>query len=491
LIALALGASNRKDGKLASVALGIAVIFVYYVLLWAARALALGGRLNADWGPWIPNVVLGVAALVLMAWRARSADRPIQIRLPAFGRKREEKPAATAVARKTSRGGVVLVVRLPHLNIPTPRLLDLYVARDYLRVAVLAVVGLLGVFYIATFIDLADKLFRGEATTEALLRYFFFQTPQYLYYIIPMAVLVATLVTVGVLTKNSELTVMRACGVSLYRTVAPLLFFGLAGSALLFALEERVLASSNREADRLNRAIRGLPPQQSVLDRQWVAGTRGEMYRFDHFDAGTDRFTRLWIYDLDEVSWGLQTMTYAESAAWTALETPAGVEHAWLGQDGWVREFAEDAKTPGHRRVVRYVSFDRRHLDIDAPGYFKSEAPDAEMMTYRQLRDYITQLQSGGAYAARYMVSLQRKVAFPLVTCIMTMLAIPFAVTTGRRGAMYGIGVGIVLAIVYWIALSLFGALGEGGVLGPTLAAWAPNILFGAAAIYMILTVRT
>src|SRR5690606_2694313 len=61
LIALALGASSRKDGKLASVALGMAVIFAYYVLLWAARALALGGRVPPEWGPWIPNLVMGAA----------------------------------------------------------------------------------------------------------------------------------------------------------------------------------------------------------------------------------------------------------------------------------------------------------------------------------------------------------------------------------------------------------------------------------------------
>ena len=64
----------------------------------------------------------------------------------------------------------------------------------------------------------------------------------------------------------------------------------------------------------------------------------------------------------------------------------------------------------------------------------------------------------------------------------MTLLAVPFAVTTGRSGAMYGIGVGIVLAIVYWTALSVFGALGAGGWISPCSRAWAPNILFGAAA---------
>ena len=78
--------------------------------------------------------------------------------------------------------------------------------------------------------------------------------------------------------------------------------------------------------------------------------------------------------------------------------------------------------------------------------------------------------------------ALQRKVAFPFVTLIMTLLAVPFAVTTGRRGALYGVGVGIVLAIVYWMTLSVFGAIGAGGLISPMLAAWAPNILFAAAA---------
>jgi lipopolysaccharide export LptBFGC system permease protein LptF len=100
-------------------------------------------------------------------------------------------------------------------------------------------------------------------------------------------------------------------------------------------------------------------------------------------------------------------------------------------------------------------------------------------------------LKSSGYSVVTYMVQLQRKVAFPFVTVIMTLLALPFAVTTGRRGALYGIGIGIVMAIVYWIALSVFAALGAGGAMSPVLAAWAPNILFSAAAAVMLLTVRT
>jgi len=112
-------------------------------------------------------------------------------------------------------------------------------------------------------------------------------------------------------------------------------------------------------------------------------------------------------------------------------------------------------------------------------------------MTYGQLKRYIVELRGSGYHVVPYVVQLNRKVAFPFVTLIMTLLAVPFAVTTGRSGAIYGIGAGIVLALVYWTMLSIFGAMGAGGWISPMLAAWAPNILFGAAAVYLLLTVRT
>ena len=100
-------------------------------------------------------------------------------------------------------------------------------------------------------------------------------------------------------------------------------------------------------------------------------------------------------------------------------------------------------------------------------------------------------MKASGYNVLEHEVALHRKVAFPLVTLIMTLIAVPFAVTTGKRGAMYGIGVGIVLALVYWTMISVFAAFGAGGLMPPTLAAWAPNLLFGATAAYLLLTVRT
>ena len=84
LIGLALGASNRKDGRSASFAVGLGVILVYYVLLYGARSFANGGRINPTWAPWIPNILMAIAGTALLAWRARWADQPLRFSVPVF-----------------------------------------------------------------------------------------------------------------------------------------------------------------------------------------------------------------------------------------------------------------------------------------------------------------------------------------------------------------------------------------------------------------------
>lgn len=502
VIGLALGVSNRKDGRFSSFVLGFGVIFAYYVVLWTVRAAAFTGRIPAGLGPWIPNVIFGAAGVALLFWRARSADQPIYISVPAFWRRGGADEAASggpwhgAGGRRPARR-IVLVIRVPHFDLPRlprPGLLDLYVSRQYLRIFFLGLFGLLGIFYISTFMDLADKLFRGSATTPMLLRYFVFQTPQYVYYVIPMSALVSTLVTVGLMTKNSELVVMRACGISLYRTVAPLLLFAVAASAVLFTLQERVIAYSNRAADRLNRVIRDLPPASfGALDRRWMVGENGDIYHYDFFDAKRNQFQQFVVYHLDSTRWDLRSMTRAGRVAPARRAGGDGVAAAagWTGFNGWSREFSETTRGNVTKTVVKYALFAERALPLESPGYFKTDEPDAALMTYGQLEEYVAQLRIGGYNVMPYMVALQRKVAFPFVTVVMTLLAVPFAVATGRRGALYGVGVAIVLAITYWLMLSVCAAIGAGGLLSPVLAAWTPNILFGAAAAYLILTVRT
>jgi LPS export ABC transporter permease LptF len=491
LVALALGASNRKGGKLGSFVLGSLVILVYYVLFYGTRSMAMGGRMTPEWAPWIPNILMGAAGVALMAWRARSADKPIQLSVPAFWRRGGSR-AAEAAAGQRAGGRFVVVIRVPHVDFPRPRLIDRYVSKEYLRVFVLGLFSLLGLFYISTFIDLADKMFRGEATGGMLLRFFFFQTPQFVHYVIPMSVLVSTLVTIGVMTKNSELLVLRACGISLYRTAAPLLLFALAASGVLFLLQEEVLALTSREANRLERVIRGWPARPSPLDQRWRVGESGDIYHYDAFDAQRNQFARLFLYGIDQSAWQLRSLVYVADARFEPQRGADGaLVPAWRSGKGWRRDLAAGTAANGEGGAISYASVDRLSLPLGRPSEFTSDVPQPDEMSFAQLSDHIARLQAIGANAVPATVTLHRKVAFPFVTVIMTLLAVPFAVTTGRRGALYGIGAGIIVAITYYVTMIVFFALGTGGVLPPLLAAWAPNLLFGAGAAYLLLTVRT
>jgi LPS export ABC transporter permease LptG len=481
LLGLGLGISNRKDGKQSSFVVAIAVIFVYYVFMYSGESAAKARWIPAWVAMWIPNIVLGAAGAALLAWRARHGDTGggISIRLPWRLPVQPEATRPAPPARATSgRDRTVVVVRIPQIRMPTLRIVDRYVAGIYLRVFGIAFVGMLALFYIATFIDLSDKLFKGQATIGQLLQFFWYSTPQYIYYVLPLSALITTLVTIGLLTRTSELVVMKACGISLYRAALPLIGFGLLWSGVLFGLGESILAEANRQAQALNHVIRGGSPRTfDVLSRQWVAGRDGSLYNFLAFSPREHELDGLSIYRFAPGSWDLASRMFVTEARF--------VDGQWQARRGWTRTFDQAAA------VTAYDPFDHGVVKIEAVDYFMTERPDAERMNYRQLRQYVGELRTSGFNVTPYVVALHRKLSFPAVTVIMTLIAVPFAVTTGRRGALYGIGVGIVLALTYWLIFSVFAAIGTAGLLSPPLAAWAPNILFASVAVYLLLTVRT
>jgi LPS export ABC transporter permease LptG len=301
-------------------------------------------------------------------------------------------------------------------------------------------------------------------------------------------VLVSTLVTIGVMTKNSELIVMRACGMSLYRAAAPLVLFSILAGVGLFAMQELILEPANHRAERLEGAIRGWPSTEPSAMNRWIASQNGDIYHYDQYDPALDAFTRFSRYHIDRQRWRLGEMMFANSIE-KPLPAASPELRNWTAERGWTRTLtpAKDAE----RATVVFTPFATAPVTLEGPDYFKAEQPEPEKMGFRQLRAYVEQLRASGFSTVSATVQMHRKVAFPFATMIMALLAVPFAVTTGRRGAMYGIGIGIAISIAYWVILNVFSALGEGGVLTPMLAAWSANILFGAAALYGLFTVRT
>ena len=492
LIGLALGATSRKDGKLAAFVLGIGVIFTYYVVMYGGEALAKGHWLPAWLAMWLPNFLLGFAGIALLASRTRSAGSPIRISLPGWFSRRGQATSSVDPATAPStvsagrNGRVMVVLKVPQFSLPGPRLLDLYLAKQYLRILGMTTVGMLGLFYISTFVDLSDKWFKGQASFGMLAQFLFWSTPEWLTYILALAVLLSSLVTIGLLTKNSELIVMRACGISLYRTALPLVVFAIAASAILFAMEERVLATANRNADRLKHIIRtGSPQTFGVLNRKWIVGRNGEVYHYQFYDPRRRELNSLSVFDFDQAAHTIRTRLFAAKATYAPTTGPNGAVPHWRLEQGWSREFGPNTQ------VNQFAPFTDRVVSLEPADYFVTETREPDLMNFGQLRSYVAELRASGYNVLEHEVGLYRKVAFPFVTLVMTLIAIPFAVSTGKRGAMYGIGIGIVLALVYWVMISVFAAFGAGGLLDPMLAAWAPNLIFGAAAAFLLLTVRT
>jgi LPS export ABC transporter permease LptG/LPS export ABC transporter permease LptF len=492
LLGVVYGLTNRRDAKFASFVKGILVIYVYYFFLMNAQSAAKGAWIPAWLATWVPNILLGGLGCWLLwrygsrdtGWsaglaRARGRLEGIWPRLEAW---RVSAGRGTGALRRAAAAGTHWT-RAWQLRF---NVLDGYIGKMYLRVFLLTFVALVGIFQISTFIDLSDKLFKGTTTANMLLMYMWYQTPQFIYWCIPLSVLIGGLVTVGILTRTSELVVMRACGISLYRAAAPLLVFAVAAGGVLFLFEERVLAHSNRRSEELRHVIRGGSPRTiDILDRRWILGRRGEVYNYVFFDPKRNELGSFSVFRLAPRAGRLQSRAFYRTVHFDGKATGFEQTVTWQARDGWVREFDRQEEQRAYRPV------ERADLQIEPPQYFMSEQTPAERMSYAQLKRYIVELRASGVNVTEHEVELHRKVSFPWVTLIMTLIAVPFAVTTGRRGAMYGIGLGIVLALVYWVAMSVFGAIGASGVVPPLLAAWAPNILFAAGAAYLLLTVRT
>jgi lipopolysaccharide export LptBFGC system permease protein LptF len=219
------------------------------------------------------------------------------------------------------------------------------------------------------------------------------------------------------------------------------------------------------------------------LSRRWLVASNGNIYHYGYYDPRQRQLTQLSIYEFGNDMQRLDRRVFAERALYLGARGERA--DAWHAERGWIREFAADGTTEA------FTTFAESKLPIEPASYFATQEPEPKYMSYLQLREYVQRLSESGFDVVEQQVALERKISFPFVALVMTLLAVPFAVTTGRHGAMYGIGVGIALALTYWVTISVFAALGSGGLMTPILAAWAPNLLFGAGAAYLLLTVRT
>ena len=489
LLGLGLSLGTRKEARSAAFALSVAIILVYYVLIRLGEQAGDTGMLSPVISMWAADVVLGLLAAVLLWLNYREAAfdplDPAHYRPGAWLPRRPAAPKGTPLPRE--RRQPVVVVRVPRPRIRISGILDRYVARVYIGYLTLVMLGFWSLFLLVEFLDLFDDIQQHGIKGKLVLHYYLYHAPSIAYLVAPVGVLVATLTTFGVLSRRNEVTAMKAGGVSLYRVSLPALALGLLGSAALFLFAEFVLPYTNRVAARDYNVIKGRPPQATnYLDRRWILGSDERFYNYEYLDehsrtrvgrAGPNGMALLGlsVYDVDAESWSLRDYLYTRRATWDGM--------AYELQDGWRRTYAPQPA------VQRFAL--ARSREIESPGYFKRETEESDTLRFGELKRQIDTLEAQGLDVTKLKVQLHRKLAFPLVTLVMTVIGVPFAFVVAQRGALYGVGVSVLIAILYWASLGIFEALGTYGLLPPLLAAWAPNLLFGSAGAFFMLNLRT
>jgi LPS export ABC transporter permease LptF/LPS export ABC transporter permease LptG len=513
LLGLGLSLGSKKEARSAAFALSIVVIFIYYVLIRLGEQAGDTGLLSPFLAMWSANIVLGVAAAVLLFLNHREAAfDPLDVRhylalVPTVRRQKATSLGRAAAARAPRP---VVVVRIPRLSVRFPTLLDRYVIRRYLGFLVLILAGFVAIFVLADFMDLFDDIQHNNVKGKVVVHYYAFFLFQVLFTVSPVAVLVTVLVTLGVLARRNEITAMKAGGISIYRAAAPVLALGVLTSGLLLAMQEVILPSTNRAAEADRNVIKGRPPQSSgMLDRRWILASDGHnFYNYDFLTEATmitpgprgqQSPTRplpgaspefslygLSIYAVDPDTWNLRERTYVARAVYDRASRSYELERGWrrvVAPPGSFRAFESER--------VRARGGGDPGGEIEPPSYFEREARPSDTMGFADLRREVASLRARGFDVAQLSVELHRKLAFPNVGIVMTLIGIPFSFVVARRGALYGIGVSIVIGIFYWACLGIFEALGKNALLAPVLAAWAPNLLFTAAGLYLMFTLDT
>jgi len=504
LVGIPLGLSSKKGGKSSGFVLTILLVFVYYSLSLIGVSFAKQGHLSPAAGVWLADFVFLVGGLFLL-WQ--SERRPIE--LAAFrlwfkglrftsrfktsesngsmgGSSTLAMPALQSRGEPSERSlgeRVPRRVSMPRrwFNLRFPTILDDYVLRGFVLFFSMIVAAFLMLLLVFTLFELLSDILRNQISPLTVGEYLLSVAPYFLYNTTPLSMLLAVLVTFGLLQRSNEITAIKATGISLYRVVVPVLIASILVAGVLFLSDQLYLPYTNKRQDALRNQIKGKPAQTYLRpDRKWIFGQHSDIYYYQFFDPDRDVFGGVSIFQFDPHTFQITHRIAADRAHWSSAMG------RWVYEQGWERSLNGSAN-------ASYRKFDVATFPqlSEAPGYFKKEIKQSSEMSYDELRRYIHDLEQSGFDVVRLRVQLQKKIAYPLITLVMAVLAIPFALSAGKRSAVAGVATAIGIGVVYWTINGLFEAMGNLSQLPPAVAAWSPDLVFGCIGGYLILRMPT
>jgi lipopolysaccharide export system permease protein len=374
------------------------------------------------------------------------------------------------------------------------RLLDRYLLRELLVPLGFCLCGFL-IFWIS--FDLFSELGHYQELKlhfVDILQLYLVTIPEFLVLILPMALLLALLYALTNHARNHELTAIRAAGVSLWRICVPYIIVGLVFSCAAFAINEFWVPNSselgeqirNRRLDKKLAVVMrdvqmGVGLKNSRDGRTWYVGS----YNLRN-QVMTDPQVN-WILNDGSARLLMAEMADYTNGCWTFYNVK---EYRPISSADRLMDlvlvtnmiaYPEFSETPDEFK--REVRFSKRLVMHNAHS---AEVPIADLLDYLKLHP--RDLSSRNKWWL--YTQLHGRLAAPWTCLIVVFIAIPFGAASGRRNVFVGVASSIVICFAYFILLRLGLALGTGGYLPAWLAAWLPNLAFGAAGIWLMLRVR-
>ncbi|MEW6530376.1 MAG: LPS export ABC transporter permease LptG [Thermodesulfobacteriota bacterium] len=359
------------------------------------------------------------------------------------------------------------------------RILDRYITTEFLKVFILCMAGFVLVFLLIEITDKIKYYFEFNPPGWLMLKYFLVKIPGYLFYVIPLGILLGGMLSLFLMARHSEVIAMQANGIDALAIARPVLMIGVVGSLVLFAANETVIPWSNRYSEYIQDVEIAKKQDRTFFkkDQIWMRSP-GSITHIRNFSGADQTLEHVTVVQWDD-DYTFKERLYADKAKW------------W--KDRWIFYGVNiTRKTADGRFEVETVPSMVGPLD-KPPADFGRVERLAKEMNLVQLGSYIDKLAAEGHSPTRYLVDWHDKIAFPWVCLIMAALGVPFAVRASPRagGVALGLTISVAVAFCYWIGHTFFIALGHGGYIPPIIAAWGANVIFGLSAAILLLHAGT
>lgn len=358
------------------------------------------------------------------------------------------------------------------------RILYRYVIRENLKILSLSLSSLVLIYVVVLFFQKMNLFIKYQAPHYLIFKYLLYKIPEVTFqWSLPYAVLLAALLTLGTLSRHSEITALKAGGISLYRITLPLFFIALFMSLVSFLGNEYLVPFTNQGVRYLlDVQVRKEKPSSFFKNYKIWYRSDHHIFNIQVLDPAKKVLKGFTLYQFDDHFQCVQRIDAREARYVNAV---------WRFYQGALRQFDENGS-------VRVTPFKEVEFPLEEKWEsFQKTARDSEEMSYTELRTYIQKIQSSGYDATRYWVDLYAKLSHPLLNLIMVLIGIPFALKTGRSGGVaLSIGISVFLGFVYGVVYYISLSFGWSGVLPPFVAVWTPTVLFGLAGIFTLMSVR-